>query len=49
MKIFTEYHENLKIFFQIKINKLLKYQFYDFKINLKSGKQLSFGFLYEIF
>jgi hypothetical protein len=49
IKIFIEYYKNLKIFFWIKINKLLKYQLYNFKIKLKLKKQSLFDFLYEIF
>ena len=38
IKILVKYYENLKVFFRIKMNKLLKYWLYDFKIKLKFRK-----------
>ena len=37
-KIPTEYHENLKVFFRTKADKLSEYRSYDLKIKLKSKK-----------
>ena len=48
-KVLAKYYKNLKAFSQIKANKLLKYQLYNFKIKLESEKQLLFDLLYEIF
>ena len=37
-KVLAKYYKNLKVFFRIKANKLLKYKPYNFKIKLKFKK-----------
>jgi len=47
-KILTEYYKNLKAFSQMKANKLLEHQSYNFKIKLEPEKQSLFNLLYEM-